>query len=54
MELFRYATSIYGGSDMLVGASWGLLKWFVAAGVACIVVHAVLKAVTSRRVHGSR
>jgi hypothetical protein len=50
MELFRYSTSIYGGSDVLIGASWDLLPWFVAAGAAFIVLHALLKAVTSRRV----
>jgi hypothetical protein len=49
MQLFRYSTSIYGGSDVLIGASWDLLKWFVAAGVAFMVLHAVVKAVTSRR-----
>jgi hypothetical protein len=49
MQMFRYATSIYGGEDVLLGASWDLLKWFVVAGAAFIVVHAVVKAVTSRR-----
>ena len=36
MQLFRYATSIYGGSDVVIGASWDLLPWFVAIGVAFI------------------
>jgi len=49
MQLFRYSTSIYGGSDVLIGASWDLLKWFVVAGAVIIVLHAVAKAVTSRR-----
>ena len=49
MELFRYSTSIYGGSDVLIGASWDLLPWFVAAGAAFIVLHALVKAVMSRR-----
>jgi hypothetical protein len=49
MQLFRYSTSIYGGSDVLIGASWDLLKWFVLAGAVAIVVHAAIKAVTSRR-----
>jgi|HubBroStandDraft_4_1064222.scaffolds.fasta_scaffold787826_2 hypothetical protein len=49
MELFRYSTSIYGGSDLLIGASWDLLPWFVAAGAAFIVLHALVKAVASRR-----
>ncbi len=49
MRLFRYSTSIYGGSDVLIGASWDLLKWFVVAGVVVIVLHAAIKAVASRR-----
>jgi hypothetical protein len=49
MQLFRYSTSIYGGSDVLIGASWDLLKWFVVAGAVVIVLHAAVKAVTSRR-----
>ena len=53
MELFRYSTSIYGGSDVLIGASWNLLPWFVAAGAAFIVLHALLKAVMSRRLDQS-
>ena len=53
MELFRYSTSIYGGSDVLIGASWSLLPWFVAAGAAFIVLHVLVKAVTSRRLDQS-
>jgi len=49
MQLFRYSTSIYGGSDLLIGASWDLLPWFVAAGAVAIVMHAVIKALTARR-----
>jgi hypothetical protein len=49
MQLFRYSTSIYGGSDVLLGASWSLLPWFVAAGAAFILVHAVVKALADRR-----
>jgi hypothetical protein len=49
MQLFRYSTSIYGGSDVLIGASWDLLPWFVAAGAIAIVVHAVIKGLTARR-----
>ena len=51
--MFRYATSIYGGSDVVIGASWELLPWFVAAGGAFIIVHAVVKAVVGRRDHAS-
>ena len=49
MQLFRVTTSIYGGSDVVIGASWDLLPWFVAAGAAIIIVHAVVKAVTGTR-----
>ena len=54
MELFRYSKSIYGGDDTLIGASWDLLPWFVGAAVAFIVLHALIKAVTSRRTHQPR
>lgn len=46
MQFFRHANSIYGGSDVIIGASYDLLIWFVAAGAAFILVHAVFKAVT--------
>jgi hypothetical protein len=49
MELFRYSRSIYGGSDVLIGASWDLLPWFVGAALALIVLHAAFKAVFGRR-----
>ena len=49
MHLFRYATSIYGDSDVVLGASWDLLPWFAAAGAAFIIVHALVKAVVGRR-----
>jgi hypothetical protein len=49
MHLFRFATSIYGDSDVVIGASWDLLPWFVAAGGAFILVHAAVKAVAGRR-----
>jgi hypothetical protein len=45
MHLLRYSRGIYG-DDLLVGASWSLLWWFVAAGMAFIVVHAAYKAIT--------
>jgi hypothetical protein len=45
MHLFRFATSIYGDSDVVIGASWDLLPWFVAAGAAVILVHALVKAI---------
>ena len=50
MELFRFASSVYG-QPVLLGASWDLLGWFVGAGAAFIVVHAVYKAVTGLK-HG--
>jgi hypothetical protein len=49
MQLFRVTTSIYGGSDVVIGASWDLLPWFAAAGAAVIIVHAVVKAVAGAR-----
>jgi hypothetical protein len=45
MHLFRFATSIYGDSDVVIGASWDWLPWFFAAGAAVILVHALVKAV---------
>ena len=48
MELFRYASSVYGQS-VLLGASWGLLEGFVGAGGVFIVAHATYKAVTGSR-----
>jgi hypothetical protein len=45
MHLFRFATSIYGDSDVVIGASWDLLPWFVGVGAAVILVHALVKAV---------
>ena len=49
MQFFRYSTSIYGGSDTVIGASWDLLPWFVVAGAVFIMAHAVVKAAASRR-----
>jgi hypothetical protein len=48
MELFRFASSIYG-QPVLLGASWSLLGWFVGAGAAFIVAHAAYKAFTGSR-----
>ena len=44
MELFRYAQDVYG-QQVLIGASWDLFWWFVAAGAAFIVLHALYMAV---------
>ncbi len=49
MQLFRHANSIYGGSDVIIGASYDLLLWFVAAGAAFILAHAIFKAMTGGR-----
>jgi hypothetical protein len=55
MHLFRFATSIYGDSDVVIGASWELLPWFIAAGAAFILLHAVYKTVAgARRPSGTR
>jgi hypothetical protein len=50
MHVFRYATSIYGDSDVVIGASWDLLPWFAAAGAAISVGHALVKVIAGR--HG--
>jgi len=42
VELFRYATSVYG-ERQIIGASFDLIDYFVAAGVAVILVHAIFK-----------
>jgi hypothetical protein len=47
MSLFHYASSIYGGSDTLIGANYDLLPWFALAGVAIAIAHAVFKAVVA-------
>jgi hypothetical protein len=49
MQVFRYSRSIYGGQEQLIGASWDLLPWFVAAGAAFIALHAVIMAVVNAR-----
>ena len=54
MPFFRHANSIYGGSDVIIGASYDLLLWFVAAGAAFILFHAVFKAVTGSSERTSR
>jgi len=49
MELFRYSRSLYGGDANIIGASWDLFGWFVAAAAVFIVAHAALKFVTDKR-----
>jgi hypothetical protein len=46
VELFRFSRSIYGGSDVIIGANYDLLVWFVAAGAMVILIHALYKAFT--------
>jgi hypothetical protein len=41
--VFRYASDVYG-QTVLVGASWDLIWWFVGAGAAFIVLHALISA----------
>ncbi len=50
MELFRYASSIYGGTE-IIGASFELLDYFVLAGVLACVIHAVYKFVVPSKHH---
>ena len=42
MELFRYATSVYGDKE-IIGGSFDLLQYFVAAGAVAILAHAIFK-----------
>jgi len=51
VQLFRFSRSIYGGSDVIIGANYDLLVWFVAAGALVIVVHAVYKVFTKTDSH---
>lgn len=53
MQLFRYSKSVYGGQEQLIGASWDLLPWFVAAGGAFIIVHALVMALGKARRRGA-
>ena len=46
MQLFRFSRSIYGGSDVIIGANYDLLVWFVVAGALVIAGHALYKAFT--------
>lgn len=48
MQLFRVTTNPYG-QEAIVGLSWDLLWWFVAAGVAFIVIHALWMAIVGSR-----
>jgi hypothetical protein len=43
MQVFRYTRSVYG-QEQLVGASWDLLPWFVAAALVFIILHAIVAA----------
>jgi hypothetical protein len=42
VELFRYATSVYGDRE-IIGGSFDLITYFVALGVTVILVHAIFK-----------
>jgi hypothetical protein len=53
MQLFRYTRSVYG-QEQLVGASFDLLPWFVAAGFAFIIVHAIVAARAKARARSHR
>ena len=44
--MFRYSKSIYGGQEQLIGASWDLIPWFAAAGVAFVAIHLVAAALS--------
>jgi len=51
--LFRCQSDPLTGGNLVQGASWDLIIWFVVLGFAFIVVHATLKALTARRVRGA-
>jgi len=54
MQFFRYTKSPFlGGQEQLIGASWDLLPWFVAAGAAFIIVHAIVAALAKGRARRS-
>ena len=52
MELFRVTRNPWG-QETLVGVSWDLLWWFVGAGVAFIVLHALWMMVRPPRRRGN-
>ena len=43
--MLRYATSVYG-QEVLLGASWSSIWWFIGAGLTFIMVHAVWMALS--------
>lgn len=49
MQFFRYASSIYGTGDQLIGANWDLISWFVAASLIFCIAHFAVKLVLARR-----
>lgn len=49
MEWVRVSRSVYGQAEV-AGASWDPLYLFVLAGIAVVVLHALYKAVTGRKV----
>lgn len=49
--IFRYATSVYG-QKVLLGANWHLFWWFVGAGFAFVILHALTVPMLRRRVMG--
>lgn len=49
MEWVRVSRSVYGQTEV-AGASWDPLYLFVLAGIAVVVLHALYKAITGRRV----
>lgn len=48
MELFRVARNPWG-QETLIGVSWDLLWWFIGAGAAFIVVHALWVGISRSR-----
>ena len=46
--LFRWGTDVYG-QHIVLGANWSLIWWFIAAGAAFIVSHALAVPILQRR-----
>ncbi len=42
MEIFRVSRNAYG-QEALIGVSWDLLWWFIAAAIVFIVAHIIYK-----------
>ena len=53
MEIFRVSKNAYG-QETLIGVSWDITWWFIAASVAFVVVHILYKWLLAPDVDGDR